>query len=409
MAICPTLITVFLINICFFYDFEKLISSPSLMPIKILDIVWYKFLPARFGGQKGIEGFLTALTDSCEVVVLCSKNNTPTGAEPYKVLPLLPTSKLQFINAVNWRLIRKICVEEKITHIFVEHPYYHWGVRYANRMLQLPVIIHSHNIEAERFKSLGKWWWKRLWKYEGIAYRQADFNLFKTALDMAYAVDQYHVPPEKCMVLPYSLSANHKVHDKRISADTIRKQYHIPATHKILLFSGTLDYKPNATAVEKIYSHIAPLMLNAFPHPFTILICGRNELPAFSYVKDLQHPNIQQIGFVENIDELTAAANVFINPVTEGGGVQTKTLDALGQHTTVVSFASGAAGIDIKITGQKLQVCSDGDYVGMVELLNHSMKQDLLTSPVFFENYSWAFYIKRLMTTIFSLSEKAVS
>lgn len=379
------------------------------MPIKILDIVWYKILPARFGGQKGIEGFLTALSESCEVVLLCSKNNEPTGAEPYKVLPLLPTSKIQFMNAANWRLIRRICVEEEITHICMEHPYYSWGVRYANRMLHLPVIIHSHNIEAERFKSLGKWWWKRLWKYEGYAHRKADFSLFKTALDMAYAVEQYHVSAEKCMVLPYCLSPKHKVYNKMSSADIIRKRYHIPAANTILLFSGTLDYKPNAAAVEKIYSHIAPLMHNTFPYPFTILICGRNELPAFNYLEHLQHPNIQQIGFVENIDELTAAADIFINPVTGGGGIQTKIIDALGQDTTVVSFACGATGIDNKSTGNKLLVCNDGDYGQMVELICYSIKQDLHISPIFFENYSWAFHIKRLTKKVFILSNEAIS
>ncbi len=371
------------------------------MPIKILDIVWYKILPARFGGQKGIEGFLTALSQNCEVVVLCSKNNEPTGTEPYKVLPLLPTSKLQFINAANWRLIRKICVEEKITHICMEHPYYSWGVRYANRMLQLPVVIHSHNIEAERFKSLGKPWWKRLWKYEGYAHRQADFNLFKTESDMAYAVEQFHVSPEKCMVLPYCLSPKHQVYDKQSSAENIRKRYQIPAAHKLLLFCGTLDYEPNAKAVEKMYNHIAPLLLTSFPYPFTILICGRNEMASFSYLKQLHHPNIRQVGFVENIDELTAAADVFINPVTEGGGIQTKIIDALAQHTTVVSFACGANGIDTNVTGNQLQVCADGDYRQMVQLINTAMNQNLSTPAIFFETYSWAFYLQQLMGKVF--------
>ena len=372
------------------------------MSIKILDIVWYKFLPARFGGQKDIEGFVTALAASFEVVVLCSNNNVPGGNEPYKLLPLLPISKTQFINRANWRLIKKICVQERITHICIEHPYYAWGAMYVKQLLKLPVIIHSHNIESERFKSLGKWWWKRMWKYEGYAYRKADMNLFKTNADKAYAIQHYKVPEAKCLVIPYCLPRHHRIIDKLQAASSIRQQYQIPLENKLLLFNGTLDYMPNAKAVERIYELIAPLFKEHNPDsPFTILISGRNELSAFSYLKELYHPAVMQIGVVENIDELMAAADVFINPVSEGGGIKTKIIEALGQHTTVVSFAAGAVGVDLSCTGKKLQACADGDYVQFVQLIVNSMNESSLTPQAFFEAFNWEDHVSRLAKIVF--------
>ncbi len=42
------------------------------------------------------------------------------------------------------------------------------------------LIVHSHNIEGLRWKTLGKWWWKGLWIYEKWVHRQADLQLFQT-------------------------------------------------------------------------------------------------------------------------------------------------------------------------------------------------------------------------------------
>ena len=373
------------------------------MPIKILDIAWYKFLPARFGGQKGIEGFVSALSESFEVLVLCSKNNQATGNEPYKILPLLPVSQWQFIDKDNWRLIKKICIEEQITHICIEHPYYAWAAFYVKRFLKLPLIIHSHNIEAQRFKSLGKWWWKIMDWYEGKAYRNAELNLFKTSTDRAYAIAHYGVPEYKCVVLPYCLPQNHRAINKQQAAATIRLRYQIPATNKLLVFNGTLDYLPNAKGVKRIYENIAPLLLQESAVPFTIIICGRNELAAFNYLKYLSHPSVHQIGIVENVEELVAAADVFVNPVIEGGGIKTKIIDALGQHTTVVSFAAGAAGIEQDCTAKKLLVSGDEDYSQFVAFIIMAMEDSSLTPMSFFKAFNWKEHIGKLAEKYFEV------
>ncbi|MES2777479.1 MAG: glycosyltransferase [Bacteroidota bacterium] len=372
------------------------------MPVKILDIVWYKFLPARFGGQKGIDGFLTALSESYEVVVLCSRDNKSEGSNCYKLLPLLPTGKWQFFNNSYRQLIKKICKEERVTHICIEHPYYARAALKVGHSLGLPVIIHNHNIESERFKSLGKWWWKIMWYYEGWACRKAGLNLFKTNTDKLYAIKHYKLPATKCMVLPYCLPQDHQALDKGAAAAATRKRFQIPATNKLLLFNGTLDYGPNAKAVERIYKNIVPLLQALSPWPFTILICGRNELPAFNYLEQLHHPMVQQTGVVENIETLVAAADLFINPVLEGGGIKTKIIDALGQHTTVVSFASGAFGIDTDCTGGKLQLCTDGDYVQFVQFIVSALQKEIVLTPqAFFDSFKWQRYIDALGSRYF--------
>ena len=371
------------------------------MPVKILDIVWYRFLPARFGGQKGIEGFVTALSQQFEVLVLCSSNNVATGNEPFKVMPQLPVSATQFFNRGTRRLIKKICVEEKITHICIEHPYYAFAIRWLQKELKLPFIIHSHNIESERFRSMGKWWWKLMWWWEGHAHRSASKSIFKTEADRAYAIKNYKLLPENCLVLTYCLPAGFIPSDKPQSVFDTRKQYGIPADHKLLLFSGTLDYLPNARAVETIYKIIAPALVGRFS--FTIIICGRNELPEFQYLKKLSHPNIMQVGFVENIEALTAAANVYINPVMQGGGIKTKIIDALGEHTPVVSFASGAIGIDTNIAGKQLQICGDEDYDQFVKLVINMSQTTFQTPDAFFELYNWDTQMDKTMKLLLEL------
>ena len=59
-----------------------------------------------------------------------------------------------------------------------EHPYFAWLAFAVRKRTGINVIIHTHNIEYQRFRSTGKWWWPILKVYEkSVLKKQMVFSL----------------------------------------------------------------------------------------------------------------------------------------------------------------------------------------------------------------------------------------
>lgn len=359
---------------------------------KILSIVWYKVLPPVFGGQKGIAGFNKHLAKHHPLVCICSKNNEPTDDVFYKVLPELPISKLQFFNPFVWLKIRSVAKREKPTHIICEHPYHGIAAFLAARAIKAKLIIHSHNIESERFKQAGKFWWRILRVYERWVHRKADLSFFKTFSDMEFANKHFALGHLKSLRIPYGIE---RPIQNENAGKLIRQRHGLSENEHILLFAGTLDYLPNATAVMNIYRKLIT-ELEKFDTPFKIIICGRNRHSSFSYLNNLSHPSILKIGEVADIENYFQAANVFINPVLQGGGVQTKNFDAIANHCNVVCFENMSAGLPLKLYEDKLLFASENDWQGFAATTIKLIKQKEKTPEAFFTYFGWEDSIRRV-------------
>jgi polysaccharide biosynthesis protein PslH len=342
-----------------------------LGPIRILSIVWYKILPAQFGGQKGIANFNQALGKLYPLTCLCSADNVTGEDLSYKVLPELPIGKQQFFKAISYKKIIEVAKKEKPTHILLEHPYHGIAAAKAAKATGAKIIVHSHNIESERYRQLGKWWWRLLYRYEKKVHQRADLSLFKTEKELQYAITHFQLSPKKCIVLPYGV-------------DRPEVKHKIPSANKILLFAGTLDYEPNAKAVENIYKEIAPRL----EKDITIIICGRNKIPGFEYLNKLSHPSVINAGEVNDINSYFEKADLFINPVQTGGGVQTKNIDALSFDLNVVCFDNMLSGLDFKVCGDK--VYPSNNWNDFNENINRALAAPKAPTPAaFFEYYSF--------------------
>lgn len=365
--------------------------------MKILSIVWYKVLPPQFGGQKGIAYFNQEIARHHPLVCVCSINNKPADDLLYTIKPVLPTGKTQFLQPSSWKKIKQAAVEFNATHIILEHPYHGIAAVKAAKASGAKLIVHSHNIESQRFRSQGRWWWRLLALYEKWTHRKADFNLFKTADDMQWAIDRFTLNPDKCMVLPYGIG--HTVRDKDAGA-FIRHRHNIAADSTLLLFAGTLDYAPNAQAMEHIFKKLMPL-LEKQHRPYHIIICGRNQLPEFRHLYKLHHPSITVTGEVKDIDRYFNAADVFINPVMESSGIQTKNIDALSYDLPVVCFQNTLIGIDSSVCGDRLLPCTDNDWELFVASINKAATMPANKTPdAFFEHYSFATQVERFLASV---------
>lgn len=351
--------------------------------MKVLSVVWFKVLPAKYGGQKGTALFNQHLGKLTELTCLCSKNNEEENAFSYKVVRTLPTNKWQFINPLIWHTIYRTSKKLEIDALIIEYPYHAISAVITKSFLKTKLVLHEHNIEYLRFKQLGKWWWKVLFWYECWACKRADLILFKTQNDIAEACANFNVNKRKCMVVPYGVvypSNNFKLED-------VRKVYNISATDKVLLFAATLDYEPNANAFVNIVQKLIPA-LERLGFFYKIIVSGRCVLPQFQFLKKLHHPNLIFVGEVKAVEPFFEVADFFINPVLETNGVQTKILDAISHGCTVIAFDNAAKGINIPVTGNKIFLVKQGDWSAFAACVKHTSNESK-TPASFYETYNW--------------------
>lgn len=112
-----------------------------------------------------------------------------------------------------------------------------------------------------------------------------------------------------------------------------------PAT---LVFSGTLDYRPNVDALGWFVAEVLPLLQVRRPE-LRLLAVGRRPAPLVQQLA--RSGRLLLTGEVPDARPFIAGAAVYIVPMRIGGGVRLKLLEALALEAPVVSTSMGAEGV----------------------------------------------------------------
>jgi len=360
--------------------------------IRVLGITSYRFLPAITGGQKGIALFYKYFSRLVECYCATVKDNSTEAKDgDYTLLPVFSTSKFRYVNPFYFFSLRRIIQEKNISHIILEHPYFGWLGFLLKKFTGVKLIIHSHNIEALRFRSLGKWWWKLLLFYEKTTHRVADLSFFITEEERVYAIEQFQLEKNTCVTITFGTEIEKATtrEEKETAKKAVCQRHNIPENSPLLLFNASFRYPPNLKALDNILSEINP-RLSGSALAYRILICGIDLPDSYGKLSEYSSENVIYAGFVEDIHLYFLAADVFLNPIIEGGGIKTKVVEALAAGCSVVSFKKGAYGIPVDITGGKLQITEDSNYDEFTACIRRSTqaeKQDIPAS--FFEHFNW--------------------
>lgn len=372
--------------------------------IKIASITPYKIVPAVKGGEKGIFYFLKYLAKYVSVTAFTVTENTGM-VNGIRFEPLLggTSQKLRYVNPWLYFTIKKECRRLGIKHVIVEHPYYAWLGYALKKFAGLKLIFHSHNIEAERFRTMNKRWWKIMYLYERFAHRVADFNFFISQEDREHAINEYGVKADKSAVITYGIEAvKAPAEEERAKCKKIVcEELGLPVTTRLILFNGTLDYAPNRAGLNRILDEINPLLLSRCKTPYSIVICGLRLPATYKDLKAYTSKNIIYKGFVADIDLYFKAADLFINPITDGGGIKTKLVEALAADTPAVSFKAGAYGIPAGMTGHHLATVEDGDSTRFANAVIDQLEYAKEPIPLaFYEHFSWDAIAKKAVNIV---------
>lgn len=350
----------------------------------------YRFLPAINGGHKAIEQLYKEVGSLTKTSVVSTKNNDASLAQHYQLISLFSTNPLHYINPVYFFKLKNIIRKNGITHLLMEHPYMGWLGFLLKRYAGIIWMVRSHNIEAMRFKTLHKWWWKIMWRYESWVHRKADMSFFITNDDRQFAINKYHVSALKCDVLTYGIyqKTAPSQDEKNWAKTNLCKEYKISLSKTILLFNGDLGYAPNTAAVEAIVSRIHPLLIQQTSFAFSIFICGKNLPETVQKQIKNESSNIIYTGFVADISSYFLAADIFINPVVTGGGIKTKLVEALAYNCSAVSTRSGAVGINQSVCNHKLLILEDDDWKGFVDCIQQASYINTNIGEAFYQTYN---------------------
>jgi glycosyltransferase involved in cell wall biosynthesis len=359
---------------------------------KLLTIAGYKFIPPTDGGKRAIYYFQKYLSEYFDIEIVSTPDNNVTGAETIYLNPLLGKSRLRYINIFLFFKLYKKIKGEQIKLLLLEQVYFGWLGTLLKIFTGVRLIIHHHNIEALRFKSLMKWWWMILWLYEKYTCRFADINFFITKEDATYAIKQYRISLSKLLVVPYGVAVAESPawEEKKAYKKILLEKYQLKPDTFLILFAAAYNYTPNLTALKIILNKINPALLSE-NFDYCIIICGGGLPSKLNNLNPYKEQKIIYAGYVNDIDLYYTGVDLFLNPVTEGGGIKTKIVEAIALGTSVVSMKSGAAGVNPEICQEKLIVTPDNDTEAFVLAIKKEIieRRSIETPESFYDYFSW--------------------
>ena len=372
---------------------------------KVLAIAPYSYLPYFSGGQKFIAQFFKYLGREVDLTVISVAENDFSLVSNYQTIPVLKKSFNRYIDPGLPSKIISLIKKEKFDLIIWEHPYYAWAAYRIKKQTGITTILHSHNIEYQRFKTLDKWWWRVLKLYEKWFFRFADYIFFITPNDKRFAIEHWAIPAEKCIDVPFGIEIDEYPKDREICQQAIKEKHKINEDETILLFNGVLDYKPNLDALKVILEKINPFLLSQQTFKYKILISGKRLPAGLNELKEYKNKNIIYAGFVDDIETYFKGVDLFLNPVQSGGGIKTKMVEAIGFGTTVIATKTGAMGINIDACGEKLIVIKDDDWNSFSKAISDHANDAAITPLNYYSYYFYGNIVHRTIETINTQNE----
>lgn len=165
-----------------------------------------------------------------------------------------------------------------------------------------------------------------------------------------------------------------------------------------LLFTGTLDYRPNVDAVTWFVHAIWPTIRAAHPR---LRLCVVGQRPAAGLQVLSATPGIELVGAVADIRPWFAHAAVYVLPMRVGGGVRLKLLETWAMEVPCVTTTRGAEGVDGFEPGAQALVADDPrafaqEVVGLLDNPERGHALALAGRRLVMERYDWAPIVARM-------------
>lgn len=187
--------------------------------------------------------------------------------------------------------------------------------------------------------------------------------------------------------------------------------YFQPQTEKTspqaIITTGNMAYLPNQRGVKYFAQNIWPLLKHDLPG-LTWYIVGQDPAPEIQQL--MQDKNIIVTGFVEDIREYFAQAQVVVSPIISGTGTKIKILEALSMGKAIVASPKSIDGLP-ELTGSELLVAkTPAEYRDFIKKLLTDARvraeYQARARQFILKNYSWEKSITKYEQTFTNLAQQ---
>ena len=271
------------------------------------------------------------------------------------------------------------------------------------RALTCPAVLFTNNVEAEiwrrhadtqsgRFKKrLYRQQWRRMLRFEGRTVARFDrvlavSDVDRETLQRLYG-DRLTAPVS---VIPTGVDTKYFA-PREAGAEASRR----------IVFTGSMDWLPNADGVVFFCREILPLIRRAEPDA-TFTIVGRSPTPAVRRLAEDE--GIEVTGRVEDVRPYLQNAAVYVVPLRIGGGTRLKIFEAMAAGRAVVSTTIGAEGLPTEKGRHLLLADTPQDFAdAVITLLRDPSMRDAIETQgraLVTERYDWSAAARHLEAAI---------
>jgi glycosyltransferase involved in cell wall biosynthesis len=172
-----------------------------------------------------------------------------------------------------------------------------------------------------------------------------------------------------------------------------------------MIFTGTMDYRPNADAVVYFAGEILPRIVREYPDA-RFLVVGRNPPDE---VRRLAGPNLTLSANVPEVRPYLARAAVVVVPMRIGAGARLKVTEALAMGKAIVSTTLGCEGHPI-VPGAQALIADDpeGFAAAVLRVLRDpalGLALGARARALAEQSYGWPVLLERLETFLTRIAE----
>jgi glycosyltransferase involved in cell wall biosynthesis len=165
-----------------------------------------------------------------------------------------------------------------------------------------------------------------------------------------------------------------------------------------IVFTGTMDYRPNLDAMLWFGADIYPKILAQSPTAH-LYIVGQRPHPRLDVLRS--QPGVVITGRVDTTQPYLRAATVYVAPLRMGSGTRLKLLEAMASGCAIVATPAAAAGLQTGADRAMIIVENAATFSGaVIDLLNDPTRRDELRAHArryAEQHYDWAVLLPRLL------------
>jgi sugar transferase (PEP-CTERM/EpsH1 system associated) len=183
----------------------------------------------------------------------------------------------------------------------------------------------------------------------------------------------------------------------------------VPQQAPALVFTGTMDYRPNVEGVCWFVREVWPELKRRVPE-LTFTIVGRDPTPEVLRLTDT--PGITITGTVKDVRPYLASASLAVVPLRIARGIQNKMLEAMAMGRAVVGSSPAIEGLDVEVGKDVLRADLPDEWLLTVQglLSDERRREDIgrAARERVVADYSWASRMQPLEALCNRLAEAAL-